>query len=282
MLRSRLPRPLVVSLAVPFAIVVALQPTRALPVLTQEARILLTLEVLPAVGGETGVPPAARRSIELPPQKPVSEEIELAWPDAGSVTRIHLAMAGSARPEGSEQEVTLDARIALPDGRNVRSSRTLHIREGSTQILDLFSEKGRRLLLAVQAERTTHPVVLAGPRAGTHVRFRLEVSRVDGEQSVPLESNVMDTFVGEGVEYSFRRGDGDALESIGVILTPARIDGEIVDIAIDVSGTLPSGTGRIVISRSDRLIATRGASSAITVLAGAGPGGYRFAVTADF
>lgn len=253
----------------------------AVPLLTQEHRILLTLAVLPAVGSDTGVVPAAQRSIEIPPTRSVSDDLELAWPEPGSTTRIHLELSGKAGPEGGEHEVALDALIALPDGRSVRSSRALRIREGSTQIVDLFSEKGRRLLLAVQAERTTHPVVLAGPRVGTHVRFRLEVSRVDGEASVPLESNVMDTFLGQGVEYSFRRGEGDTLESMGVVLTPTRIDGEIVDIGVQVSGTLPSQPDRIVISRSDRLIATRGASSAITILTGSG-GGYRFAVTADF
>ncbi len=278
----RPPLPTAFACALLLALGAFARPARAVPILIQEERILLTIAVLPSIGGETGVPPAAHRSIEIPPAKSVPAEIELAWPDEHSTTRIHLEVAGHAGLAGGEHEVSLEALITLPDGRSVRSSRSLSIREGSTQIIDLFSEKGRRLLLALQAEGTTHPVVLAAAGVGTHVRFRLEVSRVDGETSVALESNVMDTFLGQGVEYSFRRGEGDTLESMGVVLTPTRIDGDFVDIGVVVSGTLPAAPDRIVISRSDRLIATRGASSAITVLTGAGGGGYRFAVTADF
>jgi hypothetical protein len=260
----------------------ASMPVAAVPVLTQEARVLLTVALLPASGDATGVVPAARAAIEIPPARSVGQDLTLSWPDPGATTHVHLDLSGTAGPEGGEHEVALDARIELPDGRVVRTSRAIRIREGSTQIVDLYSEKGHKLLLAAQAERTSRPVVLAGAQVGTHVRFRLEVSRVDGEVAVPLESNVMDTFVGQGVEYSFRRGDGDELESMGVVLTPTRIDGEIVDIGVEVSGTLPADPERIVVSRKERLIATRGASSAVTVLAGPGRGGYRFAVTADF
>lgn len=257
-------------------------PGSPLPSLVQETRLLVDLDVLPAAAGETAVPPLARRSIEIVPGRSSSETLDLAWPDASSRTLLRIDLSGSPGPEGGEHEVAITARLDLPGGRAVQTSRDLRVRDGATQIVDLFAEKGRRILLAVRAERTTRPVVAGRPRAGAQVRFRLEVGQVEGERETPLESNVMDTFLGNGVEYSFRRGEGDALESMRVLLTPLRIDGEIAELQIEVTGTLPGSPTRVVVSRRERMITTRGATSRMTVLSGAGPSGYRFSVTPDF
>jgi hypothetical protein len=253
----------------------------ALPVLTQETRVLVTFDILPVSGDGSGVAPVASDTVEIPPARTVSRTLDLAWPDAASATRVELELAGTAGPDG-EHRLAVSARLVLPGGRSVRSSREVIVREGSTQIVDLYSEKSQRLLLALRAERTTRPVVLAGPRAAMQVRLRLEVSRVDGERTVPLESNALDTFLGQGVEYAFRRGDGETLESMRVVLTPLRIEGEIAEIAVEITGTLPGAPARAVVSRSERLIATRGAASGVTMLSGSGPSGYRFTVTPDF
>lgn len=254
----------------------------ALPVIVQETRLLVHLDVLPVATDETGVAPLASRSVEIPAGASVVESLSLRWPEPEATTALRLDLAGTAGPEGGEHEIRLDARLDLPGDRTVASSRNVRVREGSTQILDLFSDRGRRLLLAVRAERTTRAVALVGPRAGAQVRFRLDVARVEEDRSVPLESNVMDTFLGQGVEYAFRRGEGDELESMRVVLTPVRLEGEIAEIAVEVTGSLPGSPSRVVLSRSERLVSTRGAASSITVLAGAGPSGYRFTITPDF
>jgi hypothetical protein len=117
---------------------------------------------------------------------------------------------------------------------------------------------------------------------GAAVRFHLVVERLDGDRATPVETNDLSSFVGEGVEYSFRRGDGPAAESVRLVLLVRKIVGEVAEIETDVSAKLPGPAAPILMSHQDRIFATRGAVSTITAVNGEPAAGYRFLVTPQF
>lgn len=252
----------------------------AVPSLVEEARLLLIVDLLP-VDGDPG-PSLGRKSLEIAPGTPTAVEWDVPWPAPGAATRLRLEGTGTPGPPGGEHAVSLQVSVSLGGGRAVHSSRSLRIPEGTTRLLDVFSEGSRRLVLALQAERTSRPVIRAGTAVGSRVRFQLEVLRVNLEQSVSLETNRLDTFVGEGVEYAFQRGQGEELESMRIFLKPLRLEGNVVELEVEVTGTLPGNPNRIVLSRHEHLLTTRGASSSFSVTAGEAPSGYRFILTPDF
>jgi hypothetical protein len=189
---------------------------------------------------------------------------------------------GALGSETGGDEVVLESWLELPDGRTLQRSRSAPVREGSTHLIEIFAERGRRLFVALQGARAERAVVRAGPTSSRTVRFGLEIQLVEGERAVSLETNVLDTFLGEPVEYSFHRGQEDDLESLRLLLRPIRIEGDLAEIAVEVNGTLPGQPTRFVLSRSERLLATRGAVSSVTVGADGSKTRYRFLVTAEF
>src|SRR5262249_36779316 len=147
---------------------------------------------------------------------------------------------------------------------------------------EVFSEGSDRLVLAIRGESVTRPVVRDTFGVGAPVRFHVAVERIDGERSVPLETNDLSSFLGESVEYSFRRGEGDATESVRLVLTVRRILDDMAEVETDVTGSLPGAGSPILLSHQDRLFATRGAASTVTCVSGTPPAGYRFLVTPEF
>ena len=112
--------------------------------------------------------------------------------------------------------------------------------------------------------------------------FLLAVERRDGERSVPLETDRLVSFLHEGVEYSFTRGEGDGRESLRLTLTPVRLDGDLAELEVDVTGSLPGAKGPNVLARTERIFASRRATSSFDVTVGDPPAGYRFRITPDF
>jgi len=55
-----------------------------------------------------------------------------------------------------------------------------------------------------------------------------------------------------------------------------------VTIEADISGALPSVGGTVLVSRRERIVASRRATSQLTATTGTPPAGYRFQVTPDF
>ena len=251
----------------------------ALPVVEQEARLKLTVHILPVDGSSTGTS-LGERSLEMGPGGRVEAEIDLPWPDGNRGSRLRLRSTGSPGEPGGEHDAVVESWLALPDGREIHSARGLKLREGTTRFLEIYGDSRQKLILAVQAERITRSVVRAGPEVGRPVRFRLEIERAEGERSVSLETNVLDTFVGQGVSYSFERGEDQDLESLRIVLTPLRLLGEVAEVEVRVVGRLPGSPGRV--DRAQRLVTTRGSTSSFTVATGPYSSGYRFLITPDF
>ena len=103
-----------------------------------------------------------------------------------------------------------------------------------------------------------------------------------GDRTVLLETNQLSTFVGQSVQYAFRRGAEESLEAVTLDLLPVSITGDLVTIQADVSGALPGSDGASLLSRHERIVASRRATSALAATSGTPPAGYRFQVTPDF
>jgi hypothetical protein len=102
---------------------------------------------------------------------------------------------------------------------------------------------------------------------------------VDGE-SVPLETNDLSTFVGETVEYMFRIGHGDSLEHVRLALTPARLEDDLAEILVDLTGTIHAGLREpLLLSRHDTLFTDRGTTSEVAATVGEPADGFVFKIT---
>jgi len=255
--------------------------TPAGPTIQEEARIALEIDAV--LVGADGGRSIGTRQVEVPRSGKGEVDLPVPWPESGGGPgSLHLAATGTAAPEGEPQEIHLDAALSLRSGRTVTAGRALSLGEGTASLFEVFAEKGARLVLAVRGERVTRPVLRESFGVGAPVRFHLVVERVDGERQVAVETNDLSSFLGEQVEYSFRRGEGAAAESVRLVLTVDRIVGDVAEVQSDVSASLPGADAPILMSHQDRLFATRGAVSTVTVVTGQPAAGYRFQVTPQF
>jgi hypothetical protein len=276
-----LERRLLIVTAVWVLIGAAMPATATPPGLVE--RVGLELEVRPMliVAGQAGSLPVRR--IDVDPRSGGKLELKLQWPDPGATSRLVLRATGSPGPEYGEHGLTLEVEFTLPDGRTSRARRDFRLREGASSLFEVFGSRDDRLTLGLRVERKVLGFERAMKSVGDAVGFKLEVEGVRGSESFALETNRLSSFIGEPVEYSFRRGEGDAVESVRLLLTPRRRTVDLIEVAIEVSGSLPGNDGtRLLLSRTETLFTSRGATSGLTVTSGQPPFGYRFRITPEF
>lgn len=268
-------RGLVVAGAILASTTVSGQPSYSVK---HERFVSLQVDVL-SVGAE-GTSSMGSTRIDVLPSGGGSAEIDLAW---GAGARLRLDASGEAGDEGEAHRVSLHAALTI-GAKRVVSNRDLVMREESTYLMDVYEEDRQRLVLVLRAEAATRPVVEAKlvETVGAPVRLHLRVDRIDGDRVTTLETNELNTFVGQSVEYSFQRGEGDSEESVSLLLRPVRIKGAVTELEIEVTGSLPGEPDRLLLSRRETLVSNRGTLSALTVTSGDPPAGYRFAITPDF
>jgi hypothetical protein len=237
----------------------------------------LTCRVLSTPGSASVV--LSEGTVDLEPDRPGRLEMDLPWDASGSAGLALEALRQEA-PEGGHR-VHLEAVLRPPAAPPVRLDRTVDLTEGATALLELHRRPGRTLVLALEIESDRRPVVGIPSGLGAPVVFHLTLERVRGAESLPLETNALHTLVGEGVEYAFRRGGGDAEEVLRLRLTPVRVGAEVVEVDVQLDGKLPGGQGPSELRR-DRLLATRGSTSSFDAVAGAPPAGYRFRIRPEF
>ena len=242
----------------------------------------LRLKVQPLFVSEEQMSVLETQELDVDPEKGSSLELELDWPVPGSSTKLRLNAKGQPGPVEGVHELSLEAELELPDGRKHRAKRDLSLREGATSLFEVFREGSSRLTLALEVERKEWRIAESPPEVGEAVGFVLEVQGVCGEQVATLETNELNTFIGERIEYSFKRGEEDDEESVQLRLTPVRREGDVVEITVEVMGSLPGDDGRLLLSRSETLFTSRGASSTFEVTHGIPPAGYRFLITPQF
>lgn len=251
------------------------------PSVAIETHVVLTIDAMTLEDGKSKTAGDARE-VEIGPFKPATIDIPVSWgPDGARLSVRFDARLTSVSPDG-EAVLACEASVTRTGGPLVRSSREIRLAEEGSGLFEVFGEGGRRLLLTLRGEQVTRAVVRPPSSIGAPVRFLVAIERVDGERIVPLETNELNTFVGQSVEYSFRLGQDEGLEAVRLSLLPTAMSGDLVTLEAEISGVLPGPGGPVLISRRERIVASKRATSRVSATTGAPPAGYRFLVTPEF
>jgi hypothetical protein len=238
----------------------------------------LTCRVLSTAGAASNV--VAEGTAELVADRAGTLALDLPW-DAAGGARLTLDVLRQ-ESSGADHRIHVEGLLRPPAGAASRLSRTLDLAEGGTALLELHRRPGTTLVLALEVETGSRPVVRLPSGEGRAVVLDLAVERLLGDAVVPLETNQLHTFVGEPVEYAFRRGSGEAEEVLTLRLTPLRLSGsDVIELEVEMTGRLGGTTGTPQ-SRRERLLATRGSTSRFDAVTGTPPSGYRFRIRPDF
>jgi len=249
-------------------------------------REILVVEIRPLTAP---LAPSSTRTmprLRIDPRQGGEVEFEVLWPEADTRCRIGLRAEQQTAPAMEEESadgawtIRLWARAELEDGSKVRAERTLRLVDGTTALFEVYRIGERALTLALEGRREAETLVPVLPSVGRPVQFELEVQRVLEGRAVSLENNLLNTFVGEPVEYSFKLGeDADAAR---IRLRPLTVAGELIKIEVEISGTLPVDDSVQVVSRTEEWVATRDTSTTAAIESGEPPTGWRFLVTPRF
>jgi hypothetical protein len=215
--------------------------------------------------------------IESLPRQPASASIDLPWPPGA---RLELRVSGDL----DASSTTVETEVVVRRGEETvsRALRRIAIGGSSSTIWEIHRSQGRRIVLGVQVERVARPSLPAPPQVGRPVAFRLFVERVRGDESILLETNDLNSFVGEPVAYSFRRGAGIEEERIRVGLSPLRVLDDVLQVSLELEARLPGEDAPPPFRRTQTLFVTRGVESTVVAAAGNPPAGYRFRLVAEF
>ncbi|HJQ99875.1 MAG TPA: hypothetical protein VJ826_16285 [Candidatus Polarisedimenticolaceae bacterium] len=247
----------------------------ALPPVVVEHRVSLTVETLLVDRDDTrriGEPV----SLEIGPDAEQKAGFSVPWGSAGPPASVVLIATLGPGSGDSPPTVRCTATVEVPGGTRRVSDRVV---EGEgTALFEILDGGGRRIVLALKTEPVDRPVVHRFAKVGAPVRFLVAVERVDGDKAVVLETNHLNTFVGQSVGYSFHLGQ----EDVRLELLPVSLLSDILTIQASISGSLPGAGVTSLVSRQERIVASRMTTSAISATAGSPPSGYRFQVTPDF
>lgn len=253
----------------------------AVPPVVLETHVVLRVEALIGERGRSksgGIPQEA----EVGPGRPAEIELAVPWgADRETLTVRLTARLTSVTPDG-EAVLFCESSVSKPGRSPVSASREIRLAEEGSGLFDVFSDDRRRLVLSLQGEKVDRPVVRTFATIGAPVRILVGVERVDGTRIVPLETDELHTFVGQSVEYSFHQGENDGLEAVRLTLLPVAISEDLLTIVAEINGALPGPSGTALISRSERIVASRRATSTVMATTGTPPAGYRFQVTPEF
>jgi hypothetical protein len=254
---------------------------RAIPPVIVEHWVALSVEPMIVEGDLTrsfGQPV----SLEIGPESPGEATLRVPWGPRGEEATVRLGGKLLSGSDGGAAVIRFSASVRVTGQEPSRSERDVEIDGDGTSLLEAYGDEDRRLLLAIRGERVDRPVVLRAAHVGLPVLFSVAIERIDGERTVLLETNQLNTFVGQSVQYSFRRGQDADVESVRLDLLPVSVSGDLVTIQADVSGALPGPKGASLVSHHQRIVASRRATSSLSATAGTPPSGYRFQVTPDF
>jgi len=244
----------------------------------------ITLSIQPLA--PSGQPAECRgpHRLEVPPGDTGRVRFRVAWPEPEPLVDVELRARQGEAPAGWYLGVSLDAKVSTSDGRELRAQRSVGVSDGTTLLFEVLRENDQPLTLAIQASVTTDLVISRAQAAavGAPVQFLLEIQRVERGETISLETNELNTLVGEATSYSFRLNRNNATEAVEVVLTPLRLAGEIVEIDVEISGMLPGNDALNVLGRQERWVASRNVTSILAIESGNPPSGYRFLVTPRF
>jgi hypothetical protein len=281
-LRPAFPARLAAFLVGVALLLVGVPDLRATPKVHMTRQVNIEIELVPMTAPVLpGTPPGSLRMV-VRPEQPAETGFRVHWPEPDSVTHVKLLGKRTSAAGSERHEVALEAELVLPDGSKVRSGRLVQLEERATTLFELYRLGERALTMVVEAEATEEVIVSRHAAVGAPVRFRVEIQRVEAGRAISLETDILQTFVGESVSYGFRLGEAPESDAVRLSLRPLRISGELVEIKVETDGTLPGEDGLTVLARSENLVASRGVVSTLAFESGDPPTGYRFLVTAEF
>jgi hypothetical protein len=252
----------------------------AIPPVALETHVVVRVEALVLEGGHSSATGASGRA-EVGPSAPATIELQVPWATTGSSVAVRLILALSS--VGADGVVLrCNSTATAPGDPPARASRELRLADEGDGLFEVYGDGARRVLLTLRAERVERPVVRGAVTPGDPVRFVVAVEGVAGDRSAVLETNEIRSFVGQSVEYSFRLGQNDERESLRLVILPVSITGDLITLQVDVSGVLPGPDGPALLSRTDRIVASRRSTTPVPATVGTPPSGYRFQVTPDF
>lgn len=210
-------------------------------------------------------------------------DVEIPWPSAEAPSRLVLRAGRREAPAGVSCRIRLESEVTTADGQTMMSQRVLDFDDSAKALFEAARIGDQPMTLAIQAEADTRMIPATRSTVGPPVQFLLEIQHVSGGNAVTLETNRLNTFVGEPVIYSFKLGETGHAESVQIQLLPVQVLGALARIEIDVTATLPGeGNEPILFSRNEEWATTRGAVSSLTIETGEPPSGFRFLVTPTF
>lgn len=216
------------------------------------------------------------------PEEGGEVRIPVAWPAPHD--RAELVLRAFPRPPrpGAATVLELESELRTDEGGVVRARREMTYTDSGTALFEVQREGERTLTLALVGSTEVETTLSANRRLGLPVRLHLAIEHVAGPRAIPLERNRLDTFVGEPVTYSFRLGETGTAESLELRLLPRRRFGELLQVRVEVTGTMPDGERLSLVSRTEELTTSVGATSSVDVVVGDPPTGYRFRITPEF
>jgi hypothetical protein len=253
----------------------------AAPKVAFETHVILKIDTLTVSDGRSASA-GVSREVEIGPSQPASVDLAVPWGSEVQPLGVHFdARLSSMSPDG-EAILLCEAAVTRYGRSPVVASREIRLADDGSGLFEVFGDGVRRLLLTLHGEHVQRAVVPRLVTVGAPVKFLVAVERVDGDRIVLLETNELNTFVGQSVEYSFRQGQDDRLEAVRLALLPTATSGDLVTVEAEISGALPGPDGTVLLSHRERIVASRRATSRLAATTGAPPAGYRFQVTPDF
>ena len=261
------------------ACLAAVHPALALPPVVVERHVLLSVDAL-IVDPSRATRRIEALSLEIGPDSAEKASLHVPWGRGGARASIAFTAELTGVPADGVPALRCAATVERPGHNPLRSER--RVEAEATALFEILEENGRRIVLALRTEPVDRPVVHKLAKVGEPVRFRIDVERVDGDRAVLLETNHLNTFVGQSVTYSFRLGQDAALQDVRLDLLPLSVSGDLVTIQAGITGALPGDGVTSLLSRQERIVASRLATSTVSATTGTPPSGYRFQVTPDF
>jgi hypothetical protein len=214
---------------------------------------------------------------------PAQLELSVLWPDAERPSPLRLVATMHPSPAGMVVRIESELTPA-GQAQTIGARREMVFTEATeTALFEVARQAGRVLTLALSGEQSERTEYHARPAVGRAVQFELDIEWLENGSSVVLETNRLNTFVGQSVSYSFQLGQPGEGRSGNIELLPVKLSGDTVRIEVSISGTLPDGDGgMMLVSRKEQWLATGGTTSTMSLATGEPPEGFRFAVIPRF
>ena len=254
-------------------------PGQAAPVVQVEDRIEVRVRPMNAEPAEPASVPLTLRPVGASADEGV---LVLRWPGSEDRTTVRLRARERMLADDDLRGVLIEAEVEPPGGERTVARRVVSFDDSETVLFEVHRAREKGLTLAVECSTVREVAVTTRRSVGAPVSFRLEVRWVDGSDAVLLETNRLDSFVGEPVMYAFSLDGASGAQSMEVRLEPLRIVGDILQFQMEVSGSLPGGGRPHLVARKERWLTSAGTTSSIDAVEGEPGTGYRFSVTPSF